>query len=219
MCGRYTVLTEMEIIEVRGLLRELSIRLARDEFELYDITPGEVRPTNYAPIISQNDDGVYFESAKWGFKPYKGTGVIFNARSETIGVKPMFAKSAREKRCVVPASEYFEWKDIGKKKKQKHHIKDKEGNILYMAGLYRDTPNGREFVIITKNPCGEVADIHDRMPAVLKVGQIPDWLNGELSSEELSELDVLMDVIPADDGPYPEGNGGQTSLFSRKNSE
>jgi putative SOS response-associated peptidase YedK len=131
----------MEIIEVRSLLKELSIRLAKDEFEIYNMTPGEVRPTDYAPIISQNDDGVYLESAKWGFKPYTGKGVIFNARSETMHEKPMFAKSYKEKRCVVPASEYFEWQDMEKgKKKKKHHIKDKDGNILYMAGLYRDTP-------------------------------------------------------------------------------
>lgn len=215
MCGRYTVLTENEIIEVRSLLKELSMRLAKDEFELYNITPGEVRPTDYAPIISKNDDGVYFENAKWGFKPYTGTGIIINARSETIDTKPMFAKSIREKRCVVPASEYFEWQDMGKKhKKKKHHAKDKDGNILYMAGLYRDTPDGREYVIITKESYGEVTKTHDRMPVLLKVNQISTWLNGELTPGEISVLNVELDVIPTDESPTPEDNGGQISLFS-----
>lgn len=215
MCGRYTVLTENEIIEVRGLLKELSIRLAKDEFELYNLTPGDVRPTDYAPIISQNNDGVYLENAKWGFKSYTGTGVIFNARSETVDSKPVFAKSVEDKRCVVPASEYFEWQDMGKKqKKKKHHAKDKDGNILYMAGLYRDTPDGREYVVITKESYGEVANIHDRMPVLLKVNQISAWLNGELTPHDLSSLDVELDISPTDVEPSQEYNGGQTSLFT-----
>jgi putative SOS response-associated peptidase YedK len=68
-------------------------------------------------------------------------------------------------------------------------------------------------VVITKEPYGDVAEIHDRMPVMLKVDQIPAWLNGELTSHELSELDVEMDVVPADENPPPNDSGGQMSLF------
>jgi len=92
MCGRYSVLTEDEIIEVRSIIKELSLCIVRDEFEEYDKMPGEVRPADRAPIITKNDDGISFESGKWGFKKWNGSGVIINARCETIKIKDAYEK-------------------------------------------------------------------------------------------------------------------------------
>lgn len=208
MCGRYSVLTEDEIIEIRSILHDISMRLVRDDMDNYVARPGEVRPTDKAPVIAMNNDGLSFENAKFGFKKWQGKGVIINARSETVKSTGMFSKLLKVGRCVVPAKEYYEWKVQGeddgieqktKKKKTKQFIKDKEGNLLFFAGLYRDTEEGREFVIITKEAVGEVTGVHDRMPVILRVNQLEKWLNGELSPDEIMKMEFNAAVSPYED--------------------
>jgi len=200
MCGRYTVLTEQEIIEIREILQEISLRIVKDEYLDYIEKPGEVFPTNRAPVITSQDDGVAFESLKWGFKKWSGSGVIINARSESVKSVNMFSGLLKSGRCVVPAAEYYEWQKLEKGKK-KHYAKDRSGNLLFMAGLYRDTGEGREFVIITKEASGEVVNIHDRMPVILRADQIEAWLSGVLSPEDLSRMESDISVTPSDDDP------------------
>ncbi len=77
-----------------------------------------------------------------GFKKWNSPGVIINARSETMRNKSTFSKHLETGRCVVPAGEFFEWERASagiSSGKKKHYAKDKEGNLLFMAGLYRDT--------------------------------------------------------------------------------
>lgn len=213
MCGRYTVLTEDEIIEIREILKDLSLRIVRDDFEEYDVKPGEVFPTNYSPVITKNNDGIAFESVKWGFKKWNSPGVIINARCETIKQKSTFSRYLETGRCVIPAGEFFEWEklDTGKKK---NYAKDRDGNLLFMAGLYRDVKDEknpeetiREFVIITKEAIGEMAKIHDRMPVILRVDQIEAWLIGEITPEDIEKMEYDITVAPCED------NTGQISLF------
>jgi len=208
MCGRYTVLTEREILEIREILQEISLRIAKDEFTDYVERPGEIRPTNSAPVITANGDGIFFESAKWGFKKWTGSGVIINARSETVKSVGMFKGLVKTGRCVVPAADFYEWQKLGKSKK-KHYAKDRSGNLLFMAGLYRDAEDGREFVIITRAAAGEIAAIHDRMPVILRVDQIEPWLSGEMSPDDLPETECDLAVVPCDDGH----TDGQLSLW------
>ncbi len=209
MCGRYTVLTEDEIIEIREILKNLSLRIVRDDFLEYNEENGEIYPTDFAPVITKSEKGLFFENLKWGFKKWNGSGVIINARCETIKIKSTFSGLIKAGRCVVPAGEFFEWKKLENGKK-KHFIKDKSDNILFMAGLYRDTSEGREFVIITKKAIGDMSNIHDRMPVILRVNQIDDWLSGKMSPESLENLDYEVAVYPCED----DGNDNeQLSLF------
>lgn len=216
MCGRYTVLTEDEIIGIREIISKLSLRIVRDDFEEYKESKGEVFPTNSAPTITKNADGVAFESMKWGFKKWNSPGVIINARVETLGEKTIFSKHLKSGRCVVPAGEFFEWKKLGTGKK-KHYAKDKEGNLLFMAGLYRDVADEknadgttREFVIITKEATGEMAKIHDRMPVLLRVEQIEPWLTGQITPEDIEQTEFDVSVNPCN-----EDTGKQISFFEK----
>jgi putative SOS response-associated peptidase YedK len=217
-------LTEDEIIEVREILREWSLKIVKDDFTEHaqlrerDIQPpysgtarvfaeagafgssGEVRPTNLSPVLLKPgpqtaSDEVSFENLKWGFRKWDGKGVIINARAETLQSKRQFAPLLKTGRCVVPASEYYEWNRQDKAKK-KHFVKDAEGNILFMAGLYQDGADGREFVIITKDAYGDVTQIHNRMPVLLRAGQIEEWLNGKLTPEAIVRLDFNVSVTP-----------------------
>jgi putative SOS response-associated peptidase YedK len=198
MCGRYSVLTEDEIIEIRKILRDWALKIVKDDFEDYDKEDGEVFPTDHAPVITMNESGVTFENLRWGFKKWDGKGVIINARVETIQTQNIFAPHLTAGRCVVPAGEYFEWERVGKAR-VKHFVKDKEGNLLFMAGLYRETKDGREFVIITKDAHGDILQIHDRMPVILRTDQIEPWLNGTLSPNEIVSEAFNAEVVPVDD--------------------
>ena len=226
MCGRYSVLTEDEIIEIRSILHDISLHLVRDGLDNYIARPGEVRPTDMAPVIMNDTDGVVFENAKFGFKKWDGKGVIINARSDTLQrAGNMFSKIKGIGRCVVPASEYYEWKatvtdddgkaSSGKRKKQKHFIKDKGGNLLFFAGLYQDTTDGREFVIITKAATGDVESVHDRMPVILRVDQLELWLGGELTPDDIVDMDFNAAVFPCEEAPdVSQGqDDNQMSLF------
>lgn len=207
MCGRYTVLTEDEIIEIRELLKGISLRIVKDEFTDYNEQGGEVYPTNSAPALVGTKHGISFESVKWGFKKWKGTGVIINARCETIRLKSTFSKLIEAGRCVIPAGEFFEWEKL-EKGKRKHFIKDENDNILFMAGLYRETEEGREFVILTKKATGEMKKIHDRMPVILRVEQLEKWLSGEMLPDDLEKLEYNVAIAPCEDD-----NSDQLNLF------
>ena len=208
MCGRYTVLTEDEIINIRGILQSLSLLIVKDDFTeesaAYGVE-GEVFPSNLAPVITMNSAGISLERMKWGFGKWNSPGVIINARSETISTKSIFSKHLLFGRCVVPAGEFFEWAKLGKGKK-KHCAKDRDGNPLFMAGLCRDIKdnanlNGilREFVIITKDAAGEMTKVHDRMPVILRQEQIEDWLTGEIAPEDIVKMDFDVKVVPLED--------------------
>lgn len=198
MCGRYSVLTENEIIEIREMIREISLRLLKDDFEEYTKETEEVYPTNLAPVIVGHGNGdISFERLMWGFQKYDGKGVIINARCESLSSKKMFSRLLAYGRCVVPAREYYEWKNTGRDK-IKHYIKDKDGNILFMAGLYQDIPRGREFVIITKDAYESVRQIHDRAPVILRVDQIEQWLNGTLSPDDITQVEFNATVEPCE---------------------
>lgn len=209
MCGRYTVLTEDEIIEIREILKNLSMRIVRDDFENYDEEPGELFPTNHAPVITKKDNGIAFESAKWGFKKWNSSGVIINARSETMKKKSTFSHLLETGRCIVPAGEFFEWERLPTGKK-KYYAKDKSGNLLFMAGLYRDNGDEREFVIITKEATGEMAKIHDRIPVILRTDQIESWLTGEITPEDITNMNYDVNVTPCEDN---DDKQVQISLF------
>ena len=184
MCGRYTVLTEDEIIEIREILKKLSLRIVRDDFEEYDEAPGEVFPTNHAPVITKNNDGIAFESVKWGFKKWNSSGVIINARSETMRNKSTFSKHLETGRCV-------------KDENDPEAIQNDSSGIV------------REFVIITKEATGEMAKIHDRMPVILRVEQIEPWLTGLMTPEDIEKMEFDVSVNPCDEGNTEE----QISLF------
>ena len=201
ICGRYSCLTEAEVIQIREVVKDISLRILNDELDDRPLYDGEVRPTNEAPVIIHQGTGVIsLENLRWGFSKWDGKGVIINARVETLQVKPMFSKVLQIGRCVVPAGEYYEWKKTGREN-VKHFIKDKDSNLLFMAGLYRTAPDGigREFVIITKDPDSEVEKVHDRMPVLLKVDQIEDWLSGTLSPDDIVKREFNMNVEPCDD--------------------
>jgi putative SOS response-associated peptidase YedK len=108
----------------------------------------------------------------WWSKPLKDLPSTFNARVETVDSGAMFRNAFRSRRCIVPASGFFEWTG-GKGEKTRHYISEAGGNLLAFAGLWDrwKSPEGEEIVsatIITRPADDFMAKMHTRMPSMLQ---------------------------------------------------
>ncbi len=193
MCGRYYIDTEEENVKTRAILAELEKRrLPMHE----QVRGGEVFPSQIAPVIlAEADTGVTVRPMKWGF-PRVGGGLVINSRSEKADFTPMFQKAARERRCLVPANWFFEWRRTsGKKTKDKFAFalqKAQPGELMYMAGLYGQFLGGFEgsgydgFAILTQDADAQMTPYHDRMPVILTDEALKKaWLNPAVPYTEL----------------------------------
>jgi putative SOS response-associated peptidase YedK len=85
-------------------------------------------------------------------------------------------KSSLDKRCLIPATSFYEW-DMEKKK---YRISSETRKLFYMAGIWKAfmNPTGDKkfcFTIITTSPNNQISKIHNRMPAIIPSENIPVW--------------------------------------------
>ena len=117
---------------------------------------------------------------QWGFRhPTKGMPV-FNTRSETVLEKPLFVTSVDERRCLIPASCYYEWKKLDAKRKEKYAFFGEEREPLYLAGLYIRTSDTHRLPccsILTQSAHPEIKGIHERMPVLVPYSRAEEWLS------------------------------------------
>ena len=171
----------------------------------FNIEQGEKLPSNTALIITFEES----DTMKWGLS-YEKTLVI-NARSESIFQKKMFSECIKNKRCVIPASWFYEWKNG-----IKYKISLEKEKIFYMAGIYNKfiDKNGEAahgFVIITTASNSEMSEIHHRMPVMLNYEEKDKYLDPGTEIEEIKKLLKTIEdgtlIITADSGSE------QLSLF------
>lgn len=144
-----------------------------------------IRPTNQAGTI----DAEGFRLRSWSLLPRwakepKLKYSTFNARSETLAIKPTFRDAwKRSQRCVVPASAYFEWPVIDDKK-QCHRIYSKDAEPLFLGGLWEswgeDNQSVESFTVITTSAIPVIEWVHHRTPLLLSESQLDDWLTGSV---------------------------------------
>jgi putative SOS response-associated peptidase YedK len=189
MCGRYSqVLSVEDIEEAFG-----PVTIPGEQLEVnYNVAP-----TQQAAVIT-NRDPRQLQLFEWGLVPFwskdgKNNAKMINARSETILEKPSFRKPVRERRCLVLADSFYEWKREGKSK-QPFRIFSPESKLTVFAGIWeywRDKESDREklsFSILTTAPNAEMSPVHDRMPVVLAKAELQQaWLD-ELTDEDITEL-------------------------------
>ncbi len=187
MCGRYSILTEEDNIEIRIVIDEINRKYNQP------VSVGEVFPGTHCAVMAGEPTMSLPATpmpAHWGFANPVKSGLIINARSETLLTKPMFKKLALTSRCIVPASGYFEWQTIDGKKYKKYITTGKK--IMFMAGLLGETTiKGTKvpsFVIITTEPSAQISDIHDRMPALISDEAARVWLNEKIDVKYFDSL-------------------------------
>ena len=202
MCTRYYMddapkeLSEIIMKAKRSKLSDTFVKkLARPV-----ITSGEVRPTDVVPVIAPNASRqISVFPMQWGFKNPDHDSIVFNARTETAANKPTFKDAWKSHRCIVPASWYFEWQHYkspdGKTKTgDKYTIQPAGYDITWLCGLYRMDDDLPHFVILTREPAGELAKIHDRMPLILPKEKIDEWIQPDIQPESLLPY-ALTDMI------------------------
>ena len=207
MCGRYSLIC----IDDLG-----------NRFRIYDPTLGckshfNIAPSQTMPVVVEHEH-VEMVMMQWGLfshgvKDLKGSVHPINARAETLAEKPMFHNLLKDKRCLIPASGFYEWKKEGTKKIP-FYIHLKEEPLFAFAGLYdvwHDVSGETHltYTIITTEANELVAQLHNRMPVILKRENEDRWLSGDApSSEEMREVLV----------PHPSDKMAMYPVSSRLNS-
>jgi putative SOS response-associated peptidase YedK len=147
-----------------------------------------IAPTQVAPVVRTARDGAReLAMLRWGLVPFwakdlkVGTKMI-NARSEGIDTKPAFRDAVRQRRCIVPATGFFEWQGEAGRKQPFAVTLPGHALIAFAALWERWKPAQGEpvetFTIVTTEANEQVARIHDRMPVILPVDAIDTWLTG-----------------------------------------
>ncbi len=148
-----------------------------------------VCPTQSIVACVSGDDGRKIVSFRWGFIPrwYKKPSdgpLLINARSETIAEKPAFRSSARTRRCLIPATGFYEWTKADDGGKDPFYIYPAAAEAFAFAGVWRDwtSPEGDVLstaAIVTCSANDDISAIHHRMPVIIQPDDFGLWLGEE----------------------------------------
>ena len=195
MCGRFTLLVPGEELAEHFDVEETPSLAPR-----YNIAP-----TQPVAAVRFNRDRGRREllHLHWGLIPFwaKDTsmaGRMINARSETVAEKPAFRAAYKYRRCLIPASGFYEWqKQNGHK--QPYYIHHAEAQPLALAGLWEhwQGADGSEIescTILTTRPNDKIRPLHNRMPVILNTQDYEVWLHSD--GQNMDELQHLLRPAP-----------------------
>ena len=162
MCGRFVL--EISLDQLMKVYRLSSIPNLSPR---YNIAPSQ----QIAVVRQQNGSDRELTLMQWGLVPswskdraigYK----MINARSETVHEKPSFKQAFHARRCIIPASGFYEWEKSGGEKNP-HYIHFRDGKVMSLAGLWErwTSPDGEELhtcTILTTTANGLINTLHDR---------------------------------------------------------
>lgn len=186
MCGRYTVAASKD-----KLAKRFAVTIPNSFTPRYNAAPTQALPI----ITSATPDKV--QMFHWGLTPEwaKNRSIsqkLINARAETLHEKASFKNALMQRRCLVPADGFYEWKKVGKKQKTPYRMSLATAEPFTFAGLYEayedDGKTITTFTIITTAPNDLVRDIHDRMPAILLPEHEKLWLQHDTPLEEIQNI-------------------------------
>ena len=175
MCGRYQFTGEDPEERVRAILDMLERTFPGG------YTLGEIAPGLTAPGLVARGERVVPVPALFGFTGMEGKPLI-NARSETAGEKPTFARLLRERRILLPAEAFFEWH---RETREKYRFTVPGLRTFYLCGLWRREGEELRFVILTRAASADMAPVHHRMPLILGPEAVRPWLTREAAAREL----------------------------------
>jgi putative SOS response-associated peptidase YedK len=189
MCGRFVSHSSLSLIE--------------KTFNI-DAVVGEVRPNyNVAPtqevLVVVRNQQTRLDRFHWGLVPFWAKDLsigarLINARAETVAQKPSFRNAFKNRRCLIVADGFYEWKGQ-KGHKQPWYLTLPSGKPFAFAGLWerwRDGGHHEYFscAIITVAASESVREIHDRMPAILHPDAHDAWLNTE--NQDVGRLNTML---------------------------
>lgn len=198
MCGRYVLLRA----DIRELMRRLQLE------ELYSLAVKDTRfnigPGQHILTVHNREDSSERVVAEqhWGWRVPSNdapgrTQFLVNARGETLSQRPTFRDAFKTRRCIVPASGFYEWKREGARPEPwLFRLKDDEP--FFIAALWQPGPEDQagSCLLITTSPNEVMAPIHDRMPAIFTAAQAEQWLSRLPGTKH--EAGALLRPYPAD---------------------
>jgi len=128
-----------------------------------------IAPTNNVLSITSEEDSYHLKEMNWGiqFNKEKKSPLIFNSRIETIKDKKFWTNLFYKNRCLIPATAFYEWKEIGKVKIP-HRISLKNDELFFLPSIFVMIDTEPKASIITTSPNGFMKNVHRRMPVILK---------------------------------------------------
>lgn len=182
----------------------------------YNIAPTVTVPVvRLDPRVEQvSDRPRQVEPMRWGLVPSWAKDVsvgnrMFNARAESLAEKPAFRRALAKRRCLIPASGWYEWRKLAaagdsaghaagaprsrKTPKQAYYMTPQDGSVLAFGGLWEywkpsDEPGAEPVIsmtIVTTEAVGPLRDVHERMPMVLPASEWADWLDPDVDPAPL----------------------------------
>jgi putative SOS response-associated peptidase YedK len=198
MCGRFALAVQPEDIEAEFSMIRIEWFPPR-----YNIAPTQ-------PILIVRGERGERRPAlvRWGLIPswtkdLAALPLLFNARSETAAEKPAYRGAYRHRRCLIPATGFYEWQKGPNGKKQPYYLQPASGGIIAFAGLWDEWADDKGNIIdtatiLTTAANRELAPIHERMPVIVRREQYDLWLG--LDAERGAKAGQVL--LPAPDGTF-----------------
>jgi putative SOS response-associated peptidase YedK len=194
MCGRYVLKAALpDIARMLGMDVDLALEPS------YNIAPTTPVPA----CRMEQPDRKELTLLRWGLIPHwakqaDGGYRMINARAETVAEKPAFRSPLRNRRCLIPADGYYEWKSVGGRK-QPYYFSMKDGRPFCFAGLWErwqpaDGDPIETCTIITTGANALGAEIHPRMPVILAADDYGRWLD-----PRVTQADAVVPLL----APFP----------------
>ncbi|OQK17565.1 hypothetical protein AU255_06755 [Methyloprofundus sedimenti] len=197
MCGRFYLTASPEQLAETFQLHGLP------HYETsYNIPPGQ----KILSVVKLDDGSYKAVNLHWGLIPHwakerKISNHMINARAETLTEKPAFKVAYKQRRCLIPATGFYEWQQL-QEGKQAYCISRKDGQLIALAGLWEywehDTETVYSCSIITRPANALIKPIHQRMPVIIANEHHKDWLDKQASLETTEQLlasDAYQDII------------------------
>jgi len=196
MCGRF-----VQNFTIETLQDNFNIQTAEAE-----IPPNfNVAPTQEIFTIIKHDNENILERLHWGLVPFWAKDVsigsrMINARAETVSSKPSFRNAFKKRRCLIPASGFYEWKGE-KGNKQPYYITISSVEPFAFAGLWEswtdkdDESVYKSCTIITTDASDNIRELHNRMPVILDQKVYEKWLDVEMQDPQELENILRKDIV------------------------
>jgi putative SOS response-associated peptidase YedK len=177
MCGRFAIAVRAE--EMQEVFGVAGAAVILPRFN--------VGPEQHIAVIRLEHGERRLALLFWGF-PVRLPGapspkLVINARGETVDNKPSFREAFRSRRCLIPASGFYEWQAQARGPKQPFYAKPRSGKPFAMAGIWEriTLPDGKTIeaaAIVTCEANAFLRPIHERMPVILAPSDWEVWLAG-----------------------------------------
>jgi putative SOS response-associated peptidase YedK len=196
MCNRYQTAKDIE------RLRTIFANAPANWFDETDKKYDTFYPKSNVPVVLMVEGAQKFMNFQWGIHPVWAktkSQLLTNSKCEEVLVKPTWKESFRRRRCLMPATAFYEPATVeGKKHQVRFELKS--GSPFAFAGLWQKSHDGSEInccSLLTCEPNSIVGEIHGRMPVILPTELFEYYL--KTPPEEVEDLLEILRPYPAED--------------------